>query len=299
MKPILISLEEDGPWMPPLLAALDVEHGEVIFRRFPDSECYLRINFELKNRKLIVVASLNNPDAKILFLTFLAQAAKDGGAKSVGLIAPYLCYLRQDKQFHTGEVVTSRYFAKLLSNSFDWLMTVDPHLHRYQSLNEIYTVPSFVLHAGPCIADWIQKNLNQVLIIGPDDESQQWVSGIADLADCSYVVLKKNRSGDKEVQIFMPPIDFNQFHSVVLMDDIISTGRTMLETIKLLQAKGVNRIICIAVHALFSEDAYELLAGNPAVRLVSCNTIRHVSNAIDINEILINALMTNQLAKKK
>ncbi|KTC89146.1 Ribose-phosphate pyrophosphokinase [Fluoribacter dumoffii] len=203
MKPLLFSLFDSSELARRLQESLQVDVGEVTFHRFPDMEWYLKINSEVKNRNLMVVDSLNQPDEKILPLLFFAKAAKELGAKKIGLIAPYLPYLRQDKRFHQGEGITSRYFAEMLSTSLDWLMTIDPHLHRYHSLDEIYSIPTFVLHATNPIAAWIKQHVSNPVIIGPDVESEQWVSSIAEQGPFPYVILEKVRHGDKEVAIWV------------------------------------------------------------------------------------------------
>ncbi|WP_457604693.1 ribose-phosphate diphosphokinase, partial [Legionella pneumophila] len=206
MKPLLCSLFDSSEIAGQLQKTLQVDVGKVTFHRFPDTEWYLKIDSEVKNRSIMVVDSLNQPDEKILPLLFFAKTAKELGAKKIGLIAPYLSYLRQDKRFHEGEGITSRYFADILSTSFDWLMTIDPHLHRYHSLDEIYSIPTFVLHATSMIATWIKHHVPKPILIGPDMESEQWVADIAEKGRFPYAILEKTRHGDKEVTISVPYI---------------------------------------------------------------------------------------------
>ncbi|HAU1297238.1 TPA: ribose-phosphate pyrophosphokinase [Legionella pneumophila] len=297
MKPILFSLFDASGISRRLKEALQVEVGDVTLHGFPDTEWYVKINSEVKNRSLIVVDSLNQPDGKILPLLFFAKTAKELGAKKIGLITPYLPYLRQDKRFHQGEGITSRYFAELLSTSFDWLMTIDPHLHRYHSLDEVYSIPTFVLHATANIATWIKNHVNKPVIIGPDMESQQWVADIAEKGHFPYVILEKVRHGDKEVSISVPTIPDLESSTPVLVDDIISTARTMVETVRHLQMAGIQSVICIGVHALFAEEAYSLLSGMDGVQIITCNTIRHITNAIDVSEVIATTLEKYKLAK--
>jgi len=137
-------------------------------------------------------------------LLFAADTARDLGARRIGLVAPYLAYMRQDIRFHAGEAVTSRTFAAILSRHLDWLVTVDPHLHRYHELSEIYRIPTQVVHAAPFLASWIKRNVARPLIIGPDLESEQWVSQVAADADAPFLVCEKIRSGDRHVTISIP-----------------------------------------------------------------------------------------------
>ena len=94
---------------------------------------------------------------------FFANLAREFGAKKVGLIAPYLGYMRQDKRFHQGEAITSNIFAEFLSKQVDWLITIDPHLHRHKSLSEIYSIPAQALHAIALIANWVKANVKNPL----------------------------------------------------------------------------------------------------------------------------------------
>ncbi|CZG06766.1 TPA: ribose-phosphate diphosphokinase [Legionella pneumophila subsp. pneumophila] len=297
MKPLLFSLFDSSEIARRLQEVLQVDVGDVTFHRFPDTEWYLKINSEVNNRSLMVVDSLNEPDEKILPLLFFAKTAKELGARKVGLIAPYLSYLRQDKRFHQGEGITSRYFAQMLSSSFDWLMSIDPHLHRYHSLDEIYSIPTFVLHATSMIATWIKHHVPKPILIGPDMESEQWVADIAEKGSFPYAILEKIRRGDKEVAISMPFIPELESSTPVLVDDIISTARTMIETVKQLQQTGVKSVICIGVHALFAKEAYSLLSGIKGVQTITCNTIRHATNAIDVSDLIVEILVKNKFAK--
>jgi ribose-phosphate pyrophosphokinase len=297
LKPIVFSLFEPSELSRKLIDSLDVEIGDVTLHRFPDKECYIKINSDIKNRDIIVVTSLNQPDEKILPLIFFAQTAKALGVAKIGLIAPYLSYLRQDTQFHPGEGITSRYFATLLSQSFDWLMTIDPHLHRYKSLNEVYSIPTFVLHATETISRWIQVNISNPVIIGPDMESEQWVAEIAQKAHAPFTILEKIRHDDKHVDISIPNIQNIKSYSPVLVDDIISTGRTMVGTVVHLKNMGIESVTCIGVHAIFAEDAYQILLDTQITQVITCNTINHETNKIDMSSLIIDSLINNDVLK--
>jgi ribose-phosphate pyrophosphokinase len=224
-------------------------------------------------------------------MLFFAYNAKELGAKSVGLVAPYLGYMRQDKRFHEGEAITSRHFAHMLSGVFDRLITIDPHLHRYHSLDEIYTIPSCVLHASDLIVEWVKGRVESPLFIGPDSESEQWVSQVARRAGAPFIVLDKERSGDYQVAISSPKIDaYRNTHTPVLVDDIISTARTMIETVKHLELLEARPAVCIGVHAVFADQAYEALQKEHVHQVISCNTIVHHSNAIDVSSLIASAL---------
>jgi len=266
--------------------------GEVDVRRFPDGESYVRLLTPVHDRPVALVDTLAQPDSKILPLLFAAAAAKDLGATRVGLVAPYLAYMRQDRRFNPGEAVSSTHFGRLLSGWLDWLVTVDPHLHRHASLDEVYTIPNQVVQAAPLISEWIRKNVENPVLVGPDEESKQWVSRVAERAGAPYTVLHKIRHGDRDVEVSAPDVGRWRDHTPVLVDDIISTARTMIETIKGLQKLDLAAPVCIGVHAVFAGSAYEDLVAAGAAKIVTCNTIPHASNLIDLTEPIVEAAVS-------
>lgn len=271
--------------------AVQADLGITEIRNFPDGETYVRILSDVEGKQVIVVCTLHQPDAKLLPLLFLCNLLRDLKVKSICLVAPYLAYMRQDKQFNPGEAVTSEYFAKLLSSYVDRLLTVDPHLHRRVSMEEIYSIPCEVLHADGLISDWVKKNIPDALLIGPDSESEQWVSEVAKNAGVPYIVLQKIRHGDCDVEISAPKVEGYKNYTPVLIDDIISTARTMIETVGLLKKAGMKPPVCIGVHAVFAGNAYKDLIKSGVGKVITCNTIFHESNAIDIGEIIVPHLL--------
>ena len=262
------------------------EIGKAELRYFPDKETYVRVLSDVKQKHVVLVCTLHQPDDKLLPLYFLSQTVKTLGARSVNLIAPYLAYMRQDKVFNEGEGVTSTYFAKLLSGFADSMITIDPHLHRRSSLAEIYSIPTKVAHAADHISAWIINNIDKPVLIGPDAESEQWVADVANKAGAHFTVLKKIRHGDNDVEVSVPQVDEYKTYTPVLVDDIISTGRTMIETINHLKKAGMKAPVCIGVHAVFAGNAYYDIQQAGAASIITCNTIPHLSNQIDISDLL-------------
>jgi len=264
--------------------------GEMVLRSFPDAETYVRVLSDVDGKNAILVSTLYQPDAKLMPLYFIAKLLKDLGAAKVTLIAPYLSYMRQDKRFHDGEAVSSEYFAELLSSFVDELITIDPHLHRRNSMSEIYTIPCKVLHAAPLISSWIKENIEMPLLVGPDSESEQWVAETAAKMNTPYIVLNKERISDTEVRISVPDVVQFKNYTPVLVDDIISTAKTMIVTAKHLSEAGLKPVTCIGVHGLFAGNAYEDLLKAGVGRIITCNTIPHLSNEIDVSNLIRNSL---------
>lgn len=290
---IVFSLFRTDKLAEELAQTLGLEIGSLVLHQFPDKETVVTINSSVNDRDLLVLTDLSDPNAKGLPLLYFADTAKALGAKKITLIAPYLPYMRQDKQFHPGEGITSRYFAKLLSSYFDALITIDPHLHRWHSLDEIYSIPSTLLHATQLIARWISTNIKMPLLIGPDAESLQWVKEIACFTKAPYLILEKTRRGDKQVEVTIPDLDLYEHHQPVLVDDIISTARTMIETVNHLKELKKPAPVCIAVHALFADAAYQDLQKAGAAAIITTNTIEHPSNQINVLKLLAESILDN------
>ncbi|MEQ3693654.1 MAG: ribose-phosphate diphosphokinase [Thalassolituus sp.] len=259
-------------------------------RYFPDGEHYLRFSDDIFNEDVFVFFNLHQPDNKILPLLFTVGYLRDRGVKRIVLVTPYLPYMRQDIQFKSGECVTSRYFSKIVSDSLDGLITVDPHLHRYHSLDEIYSIPSTVIHATNAIAEWITNNVEHPVIIGPDDESRQWAETVAQLASCPVTVLRKTRLGDRDVRVEMEDSHEYKHHQPVMVDDIISTGKTVIETSRLMALAGMKSPVVIGVHAVLAKGAATELDQSLIASWLTCNTISHASNGIDLSTDIATAI---------
>lgn len=287
--PLLIAMPGNEQLASALAAELGYETGTLEMRQFPDGETYLRFLTSPEQRSVALVCTLDHPNDKVLSLLFAAATARELKASKVGLISPYLAYMRQDRRFKPGEAVTSREVASLLSAAFHWLVTVDPHLHRYGSLGEIYTIPTRVLHAAPLISQWIKANVANPLIIGPDSESEQWVAAVASDVGAPFSVLEKVRRGDRDVEITLKDLGAWMDRTPVLVDDIISSGRTMIEAVNLLRDPRRPPPICIAVHGLFA-DGSDAALEQAGARVVTSDSIPHRTNRIDIGAMLASAI---------
>lgn len=271
-------------------AGLGVPVHPVEVHTFPDGESRVRVDAPVTGEDVVVVCTLDRPDAKLLPLLFAVQAARDGGARRVRLVAPYLCYMRQDRAFHPGEAVSAQVVARLLDREIDGLVTVDPHLHRIPRLDALYRTPSRVVHAAPVLSAWIRANVAAPLIIGPDEESAQWAEEVARGAGAPSTVLRKTRRGDRDVEVTVPELEKWPGRTPVLVDDIVSTAHTLAAAAGHLRAAGAPAPVCAVVHALFAPGADAALQGAGVARLVSCNTVPHATNALDVAPAVADAL---------
>jgi ribose-phosphate pyrophosphokinase len=282
MTPLILALPGGERLAGRLARQLRGALGTLAIDRFPDGEIRVRICGVAAGRTVILVGSLDRPDHKILPLIFAAGTAREMGATCVGLVTPYLAYLRQDAAFRPGEALSARHFARLLSDAVSWLVTVDPHLHRIQDLGELFSIRTETVHAAPLLARWIRDQVKRPVIIGPDAESAQWVEQVASRVGAPWVTLAKRRRGDRTVELSLPSMTAVRHLRPVLLDDIVSSGGTMLAAARLLMAAGFPRPMIVAVHPVLAEATAENFERSGGLELVSCNTIDHPTNRIDV-----------------
>ena len=272
-----------------LAKQLNCPYEQVDIHRFPDGESKVRLPASLP-RHVIVCRSLDHPNDKLIELLLTAETARAAGVRQLTLVAPYLCYMRQDMAFQAGEAVSQRIIGRLLASLFDTVITVDPHLHRIHQLSEVLPAcRSISLSAGPLLAAFLHQRISKALLVGPDSESRQWVEQIADRACMEYFVAEKERLSDKDVHIKLPMQNLRG-RAVVIVDDVASTARTLAVTAQQLQGAGATEIHCCVTHAIFAEDAEDVLRNAGISHIWSSDSILHSSNTIELCGILAAAV---------
>ena len=176
----------------------------IALHRFPDNETLVRIT-EPSGRHAVLFAQIHDPDAKLFPLLLAANALQTSGVERLTLLTPYLPYMRQDVAFHPGEAVSQHVIAKLIGEAVDELITLEPHLHRIESLEEVFPCSARALDAAPLLADWCTRDSSDALLVGPDAESEAWVRNLAALGRLPWIVCRKERLGDDEPSIERSP----------------------------------------------------------------------------------------------
>jgi ribose-phosphate pyrophosphokinase len=281
------------------LNSAEIQQGELVHRHFPDGESYLNILSNVEHQDVVVVCQLHQPNDKLIDLMLFSETVRQQGARTVSLVAPYLAYMRQDIKFQPGECISSRHVAQWLSERFDSIITIDPHLHRYKQLDEIYSIKNSVIHATDIVADFIRETIDNPIVIGPDSESEQWASSVAEQANCDAIVLNKIRHGDRDVEVSAPDLKNYLNHQPILIDDIISTGKTMIKAAENIVKLGGKAPICIGVHGVFSDGAFAAMQQADIAEIITCNTIAHPSNKISIIPKLAKEILTMQSKLKE
>lgn len=272
-----------------LANALEVACDNVIIHRFPDSESKVKLPEKLATH-VILCRSLDRPNDKLIELLLVAKTARNMGCKKLSLVAPYLCYMRQDAAFSPGEAISQQIVGPWLGELFDEIITVDPHLHRVNNLGDaLQTQSATCITASGLIGNHIQHRLDNPLLVGPDEESLQWVKQVAKTHGFHYIVGKKTRAGDRSVKIALPQHNFQDL-DVVLVDDIASTGQTLLATAVQIKNGGAKSVHCLVTHALFIDSVANKLQQAGIDQVWSTDSVYHPSNKIALAPLLAGAI---------
>ena len=273
---------------------LEVAVDQLEARRFPDGESLVRAPRCASTT--ILYGSLNHPDRKLVRLLLAAAALRDLGARRLVLVAPYLCYMRQDRAFRSGEAISQRVVGGLLAERFDRIITVDPHLHRISRLAEALPgIEADALAAAPLMADALGKDpRSPPLVVGPDAESRPWVEAVAGPQNLDMIVAEKKRAGDRSVEIELPDPDRVRDRRVVIVDDIVSSGATIVRLARVLQNAGASSVEAMVTHSLSSHDDLRTLREAGVARIVATDSVAGadgLDEVIELAPLLARSLM--------
>ena len=277
-----------------LAQAADLPYQNILVHRFPDGESKVTIPAQVP-KQAVLYRSLDHPNNKLVELMLAAQTLRELGTRELTLVAPYLCYMRQDIAFHPGEAVSQRIVGRFLGELFDTVITVDPHLHRTPNIEAAIPAKRAVaLSATGLMGRFLDAHRADTakppLLVGPDGESAQWVRAIAEPADLDFIVATKERFGDHSVRVDLPAHQF-EGREVILVDDMVSTGHTLAEVARQLRAAGAGPIRCLVTHALFAEGAERMLHDAGVEAIWSSDSVAHPSNVLPLAELLAGALV--------
>ncbi|WP_455203473.1 ribose-phosphate diphosphokinase [Kaarinaea lacus] len=271
-----------------LARELNVDFSLVDVHRFPDGESKITLPDKLPE-SVLLCRSLDKPNDKLIELLLSADTARELGAQQVSLVAPYLCYMRQDIAFKPGEAISQKIIGQCIATHFDAVLTVDAHLHRINDISQAVPAPQAInLSAAEMIGHFIGRELDNPILLGPDEESQQWVKIAAEVGGFEYGVATKERYGDRDVAISLPDLAFTN-REVVIVDDMASTGKTLMAAAEHLKAQRAVNIHCVVTHALFYEEAIEKMHSTGFTNIWSTDSVIHPSNSIALSQLLASA----------
>jgi ribose-phosphate pyrophosphokinase len=272
-----------------LADAMGAPFRHIELHRFPDGESLPTVAECSGN--VALYRSLDRPDPKLMPLLLAADALRGRGAERVVLVAPYLCYLRQDAVFQPGQSLSRDVIGRLLGEAFDAIVTVQPHLHRTFALQDVFgraTVTS--LSAAEPLAAALSPILPGALVVGPDVESKPWVKDLAGLLSADTFTFTKVRRGDREVDLASARKEAISGRRIVLVDDICSSGATLEAAARRLRDLGAASIDAAVAHALLDAACEARLRAAGVRRMVSTDSCPHPTNAAPLAALLAEAL---------
>ena len=287
---VVLGFESSWQQATRLAQCLSVPCSLIQCHRFPDGESRIKVPTGLPPTVLFVV-SLDNPNAKLIELLLAVAASRRHGCQRAILVAPYLCYMRQDIEFEPGQAVSQLIIGDLLSSRLDGIITVDPHLHRINHLSESFThCEAISLSAAGEIGRYLKPGADNRMLVGPDEESEQWVKTASDTSGLPYCIARKVRHGDRDVEVALPDENLSGKHAI-LLDDVISSGHTIKQAAQALMRAGCVQVDAVCTHGLFAPGAPEALTEAGITQVVSCNSIPHPSNQIDLSPLIKDAVI--------
>ncbi len=287
--PLVLAFDDETTLGRALAAALGGGFDTVARHRFPDGETRLRLPASLP-ANVVLLRGLQDPNAKLTELLLAAGGARELDVDRLVLVSPYLAYMRQDMAFTPGEVVSQRVLGGLLVGAFDAVITVDPHLHRVRTLEEV--LPGrrgIALSAAPLLGAWVAARVPGALLLAPDEEAGQWVRAAAQAQGLDFAVCHKDRHGDRDVDVSLPTTPVRG-RAVVLLDDVASTGRTLAAATRGALAQGAASVDVAVTHALFIGDALATVKAAGVREVWSSDCVAHASNAVSVVPLLAGAI---------
>lgn len=270
-----------------LAGRLGVPIHEIVLHRFPDGE--LRVRVGLPTSTTIVYASLDQPNHKLISVLFAAEALRRGGAKRLVLVAPYLCYMRQDISFHDGEAISQSAIGRFLGGIFDRIVTVDAHLHRTKTIQDVFKgVEADNISAIPAIEEFLRAQTfdNRSVIIGPDVESKSWVVDLADRLGLAHAIADKIRHSDHSVEMRFADAKRLAGRPAIILDDIVSSGGTLFACANSVMAAGASFVDAIVTHALFPAKLVPEFQRHGIRTIRSTDSVSHATNEISLNKVI-------------
>jgi ribose-phosphate pyrophosphokinase len=279
---------------------LGQEPGRLEIKRFPDGERYLRIHAEVKDQDVVAIQSLyRTPDEYLFELLLLVDTLRDLGARSITAVTPYLAYARQDARFYSGEAVSSASVARLLQEAgITSLLTVDCHLHRLGDVAKAFTVPARNLTAMHELGRYAAAHLKpkNPIVIGPDEEAEQWAAVVAKELNTEHTVFRKVRVRKEGMTSSKVEVDAGEVdpkgHDVVFADDIVSTGGTIAEAAKACKKRGAKRIFVLCTHPVLVEGALKRVKAAGVLKVIGTDTYPGPVSKVTVAPVIAAALKT-------
>ncbi len=260
---------------------------------FPDGELYVRLLGEPGDEAVVVQSLSPKPNDALVELILVSETLRDLGVGRIAAVIPYMAYLRQDTRFNPGEAVSAEIIGRLVrSMGYYKIVTVDMHLHRVRDPSMLLGPAVRNLSAASILAEYAVKthNLRNPVIIGPDEEAEQWAKKAAEPLGAEYTVFEKKRISPEEVILKPRGLPDLKNRDVVIVDDIISTGGTMAKAVAEAYKNKAGRVVAAATHAVLAPGALGRIYGAGAVDVVATDTIESPISMVSVARLIVEEL---------
>ncbi len=272
---------------------LRAEYLDTEVKRFPDGETYVRFLGEAANEDVVVVQSLGHePNHYLIELLLMLDALKDLNANRVIAVLPYFAYARQDERFKPGEAISVKTISRLIEAAgADYIFTIDSHRHRVVDQDDLTTIPLNDLTAMAELAKYMNNKhkLHKPAVIGPDAEAGAWAKTAANALSVDYDALEKKRYDAETVEIKPRHLDLKG-RDALIVDDIISTGNTIIKAIDVLKKNGAKDIYVACTHPLLVLNALVRIYQAGALDVVGTDTVQSSISHVSVAPVIANAL---------
>jgi ribose-phosphate pyrophosphokinase len=272
---------------------LSADYLDTEVKRFPDGETYVRFLGEVKAEEVVLVQSLGHqPNHYLVELFLMLDALKDLKAKRVIAVLPYFAYARQDERFKPGEAISLKTVSRLIEAAgADHIFTIDSHRHRVVDQDELTTVPLDDLTAMGELAKYMatKYEMTNPAVIGPDAEAGAWAKTAADALSVDSDALEKKRYDAETVEIKPRHLDLKG-RDVLIVDDIISTGNTIIKAIEVLKKNGAKDVYVACTHPLLVLNALVRIYQAGAVDVVGTDTVQSAISHVSVAPVIAKAV---------
>lgn len=260
------------------------------WKRFPDGESYIRLPVDLKGESVVVVQSTSPPqDKRLMELFFMLDLINELGAREVTVVIPYLAYMRQDKRFRDGEVISVRVVSKLIESfNVDRIVLVDVHS---RLVLDYFNVDVVEVSAMPLIGSYFSNiDLSNPFVLAPDRKALNLAEKVAEKIDCEFDFLEKRRDRvTGEVKTYFKKMNVDG-RDVIIVDDIISTGGTIANAAEMVKGLGARRIYAACTHALLVKDALMKLSSAGIFEIIGTDTIESNVSKVSVAPAIVSVL---------
>lgn len=266
---------------------LDQNLSPIETRRFPDGERYIRIKGEIPKEAVVIQSTGYPQDANLMELFLILKNLKSLGVERTRVVIPYFGYGRQERRFKSGEAVSAVIVSELLEAAgASEIYSINFH---EKNIKEFFDIPVHEISAMPLIANYIKETVDDPMILGPDKGALGFAQEIAGILNCDCDHLEKTRISPEKVETKPKNLGVDG-RDVVIIDDIISTGGTIVNATRLLKDLGANKVVVGCVHPVLVEDALLKIFAAGVDDVFSTDTLRSDVSSISVAPLVAGCL---------